>query len=131
VDTQIDSIEDLLDAIDAANKTDEHSPPNLEDPSVQQRIEDLKFCLAQLREAEKFSVGDIIRWRPLMCNRRGGYGEVFIVVDVLDEPIFGADDESGSTYFREPLDIIAGKISGKEGAFITFHYDSRRFTKLK
>lgn len=113
---------------DAAGE--EHAAPDPDSPAVQQCIEDLRECLAQLTEEESFSVGDIIRWRPLLRNRRGCYDDVFIVVEVLDEPIIAKDDESGSTYYREPLDIVAGKFT-YGGDFITFHYDSRRFTKLR
>ncbi len=49
-----------------------------------------------------------------------------IVVAVLDEPIISSENESGSPYFLETLDIILG-IMIDDHTFLTFYYDSRRF----
>jgi hypothetical protein len=40
------------------------------------------------------------------------------------------EDDSGSTYFREPLDLVLGHIWDSDpgrGELMVFHYDSRRF----
>ncbi len=58
------------------------------------------------------------------------YGEPVVVVSVLDAPVFDNERDSGSTYFREPLDVVLGVIwDGGQGRgdFVTFHYDGRRF----
>lgn len=90
--------------------------------------------LAQLREAcdnllkkEDFEVGQIVKWKKDLKNRRlPQRNQPAIVVRVLDEPIVSSDDESGSPYFLEKLDIVLGVMS-KDGTFITFYYDSSRF----
>jgi len=40
-----------------------------------------------------------------------------------------AGNDSGSPYFREPLDIVLGFLNG-DGDFITYHFDSRRFAPV-
>lgn len=90
--------------------------------------------LAQLRDAcenflkkESFEVGQIVKWKKSLKNRRLPHqNQPAIVVRVLDEPIVSSDDESGSPYFLEKLDIVLGVMS-KDGTFLTFHYDSSRF----
>jgi hypothetical protein len=47
-------------------------------------------------------------------------------VEILDEPVISNEEESGSPYFRENLDIILGMLVDDE-KFFTFYYDSRRF----
>ncbi|TVQ85703.1 MAG: hypothetical protein EA400_14890 [Chromatiaceae bacterium] len=57
-------------------------------------------------------------------------GEPAVVVSVLESPVPDNEQESGSTYFREPLDLVLGVIWDKEphrGDFVLFHFDSRRF----
>ena len=47
-----------------------------------------------------------------------------------DQPLLDSEQESGSTYYREPLDLVLGVIWDKDpgrGDFVTFHFDSRRF----
>lgn len=46
-----------------------------------------------------------------------------MVIEVLEQPVFDSEIISGSTYFREPLDIILGVIWDEEhgrGDFVTF-----------
>jgi hypothetical protein len=72
-----------------------------------------------------------VTWKPGLKNRRiPRYGEPAVVVSVLDSPISDTDPESGSTYFREPLNLVLGVIWDGErgrGDFVTFHFDGRRF----
>jgi hypothetical protein len=90
--------------------------------------------LAQLRDAcenflkkESFEVGQIVKWKRSLKNRRLPHqNQPAIVVRVLDEPIVSNDDESGSPYFLEKLDVVLGVMS-KDGTFLTFYYDSSRF----
>lgn len=77
--------------------------------------------------SHNFSVGHIARWKKGLKNRKfPSYDEPVIVVQVLTEPIFDGTEESGSSYFRERLDIVLGVIN-PDGDFLLFHYDSRRF----
>lgn len=79
-------------------------------------------------EKYEFKVGQIVRWKAGMKNRRRpDYNQPVIVVDVLDKPVFDTKEEgAGTPYFREPLDILLGIID-EDNEFIVFHYDSRRF----
>lgn len=77
-----------------------------------------------------FQPGQLVRWKPELKNRKfPAYGECGVVVSVLPEPVMDAGNDSGSQYFREPLDIVLGFVDG-EGDFITYHFDSRRFAPI-
>ena len=83
-------------------------------------------CLSFL-EKESFKVGQIVRWKNNMKNRKLPYkNQPAIVVAVLNEPIINNLEDSGSPYFRENLDIVLG-ILVNHNTFLTFYYDSRRF----
>lgn len=81
-----------------------------------------------LQEKNSFQPGDIVYWKDGMKNRKfPESGEPAIVVEVLSETLYSAEDETGSQYFREPLDIVLG--IHRENTFLCYHYDSRRFRK--
>ncbi|MBE9184559.1 hypothetical protein IQ270_07460 [Microcoleus sp. LEGE 07076] len=90
--------------------------------------------LAQLRDAcenflkkESFEVGQIVKWKKNLNNRKLPHqNQPAIVVRLLEEPIVSSDDESGSPYFLEKLDIVLGVMSDR-GTFLVFYYDSSRF----
>jgi hypothetical protein len=79
----------------------------------------------------RFAVGDLVTWKPGLQNRRlPRPGQPAVVVSVLDPPVVDGEQESGSTYFNEPLDLVLGLFvdSGPaRGALLTWHFDSRRF----
>ena len=50
-----------------------------------------------------------------------------VVVALLDAPIVNPDQESGSPYFREPLDLLLGVVRGDDREFLVYHADRRRF----
>lgn len=67
-------------------------------------------------------------WKPGLKNRRfPRYGEPVVVVGLLDEPIINPDRESGSPYFKEPLDLLVGVVRGDDREFLVYHADRRRF----
>jgi len=71
--------------------------------------------------------GMLAQWKPGMKNRQTPeYGMPMVVVSVLTDPFLDTKFDSGSIYFREPLDIILGFID-EDGEFSALHYDSRRF----
>eukprot|EP00727_Mastigamoeba_balamuthi_P010807 m51a1_g6349 hypothetical protein (242) ;mRNA; r:79196-80218 len=75
----------------------------------------------------KFEVGDAVRWKPGMQNkRRPRIDEPAAVAEVLPEPVFDESKDAGGQYFREPLDIKIA-ILDDDGEFIVYHFDSRRF----
>lgn len=74
--------------------------------------------------------GSVITWKPGLKNRRWpAYGKPCIVVSMFDTPVFD-NDEPGSTYFREPLDMVIGFFLDEgalRGEFLTFHANSERY----
>lgn len=71
--------------------------------------------------------GMLVQWKPGMKNRKTpDYDEPMVVMDVLKQPIIDATFESGSVYYREPLDILLGFFD-EDGDFGVLHYDSHRF----
>ena len=72
--------------------------------------------------------GRLATWKPGLKNRRfPRYGEPVVVVALLDTPIINPGDESGSPYFREPLDLLLGVMRGDDREFLVYHADRRRF----
>lgn len=96
--------------------------------------DDIKAIKQTLRRSQQlmqstcdFKRGQLVRWKDGLQNRtRPAYGEPAIVWEVLPEPLYAQTDESGSAYYREPLDIILGVV-GPDDEFIQFHFDKRRF----
>ncbi|MDB9371854.1 hypothetical protein [Nodularia sphaerocarpa] len=87
----------------------------------------LKIACNNLLQKESFQVGQLVKWKEYLKNRKIPHKkQPAIVVAVLDEPITSSEDESGSPYFLETLDIILG-IMIDDNTFLTFYYDSRRF----
>lgn len=90
----------------------------------------LRDMYIRLQDRDQLSAGDLVIWKDGLKNRRlPNYGQRGIVIEVLDEPVYDANNESGSTYFREPLDVVIGFFD-EDNDFMTFHYDSRRFMKV-
>ena len=98
-----------------------------EKPIVTTEEESLREALNRFQKQEKFSVGDIVRWKKGMINRE--YPEKdrkAIVMKHLDTPIMDGSDDYGG--FREPLDLVLGFYLS--GTFTIFYYDSRRFERV-
>ena len=94
-------------------------------------IEELRTCYIALSENVKFEKGQIVKWKNRMQNKRlPKKNQPAIVVATLDEPIFEDKAPVGSTYYKEPLDIILG-VFHDDGGFLTFYHDSRRFELYK
>ena len=86
--------------------------------------ERLTAAFRKLNEKNQgFKPGDIVDWKFGMRNKKST--GPFVVVEVLEVPVFDLEGSSGSPYFREPLDLVLGRFMG-EGEFTTFYYDSRR-----
>lgn len=101
-------------------------------PVNRRELADRLVSLAtSFRERHTFQPGQLVRWKKGMRNRRTPvYGAPVVVIQILDEPVYDRDLKSGSMYFREPLTLVAGDID-KDGDFLTFHYDGRRFEPYK
>jgi len=82
-----------------------------------------KQMFNSMNESNTFVPGDIVDWKTNLTNKT--IKGPFVVTEVLDKPIVDADEEPGSSYFREPLDIKLGSIRD-DGRFSETHVDSRR-----
>ena len=92
-------------------------------------IDDLLTRYRYLEAPVHFEVGDVVTWKPGLRNKhRPEPAQPAVVLAITDEPVFGAA-ESGSPYFREPLDIQVGLID-EDGDFTAWWLDSRRLAKV-
>ena len=89
--------------------------------------EKLKQCLLQFNTRHEFKPGQLVKWKPSMANKNlPKEGDVAIVVETIDPPLLDTEDRTGSSYYKEPLDIKLGVITD-DGTFRVYHYDSSRF----
>jgi hypothetical protein len=87
----------------------------------------LKAACEKFLQQESFEVGQIVKWKKGLKNKKLPHqNQPAIVVGLLDEPVIDRDGESGSPYFLEKLNIILGIISDDD-TFLTFYYDRSRF----
>jgi hypothetical protein len=118
----------------------EDTPRNLlDDESPEDLQGDLSGVLQEryraYAERHQFAAGDLVTWKHGMKDRRYPlYGQPAVVIEVLATPIFDSEQETGSTYFRQQLDLVLGLIvndGGARGGMLTFHFDSHRFQPWK
>lgn len=87
----------------------------------------LERAYDSLNQRHMFSVGQLVRWKPDLRNAlRPRYNEPAIIVSLIDPPVFDGTSDSGSPYFRRPLDIVLG-ILDDEDEFLTYYFESQRF----
>ena len=74
----------------------------------------------------EFKPGDLVEWKPGLKNKNApDYGQPCVVMEVL--PGYrNLEQDTGTPYHREPLDLAVGMIY-KNGDFVSFHFDSARF----
>lgn len=98
---------------------------------LKEKLQLLTKCRESLNLKYDFKEGDFVKWKKNLKTRdMPDYDEPAIVLEVLDKIVYDTEAETGSTYFREPLDIILGVIA-EDGELIYFHYDKRRFEPFK
>ncbi|MCF4970116.1 hypothetical protein [Nostoc sp. CMAA1605] len=120
---QKDVIGEILNSLRVGDANEEEAEKQYDEEYVNL----LKSACKSFLEKEEFIVGQIVKWKDNLKNRRFPYyNQPAIVISILDEPVNSKEDESGSPYFLETLDIILGIIVD-DGTFLTFYYDSRRF----
>lgn len=92
------------------------------------KLAELYALLTAPRERE-LEVGDPVRWKKGLANKkRPKADEPAVVVETLYErrKSFDPTLNANTQYFREPLDIKIAFVD-KDGEFMIYHYDSRRF----
>lgn len=82
-------------------------------------MESLARALSERYEAMQvchtFKVGDIVTWKPGLSNRRyPKNGAPAVVMEVLETSVLDRERDSGSPYFREPLDVLLGVFAEDE-----------------
>jgi hypothetical protein len=82
----------------------------------------------KLLEPHEFKVGVLVKWKEGLKNKKRPYSnQPAIVVQLLETPLINKfGEETGSPYYREPLDIVLG-LFDDDGEFLMFYYDKRRF----
>ena len=89
--------------------------------------ERLSFLYEQYQEKRRFKPGQLVQWKLGMRYRElPNYKQPAVVIQHLNKPIIFTQVESGSPYYREPLDLIIGVVD-ESGDFLRMHADSQRF----
>jgi len=89
-------------------------------------ITQLQSSYQEFLKPVQFQIGQLVKWKPGLKNRTVPHqNQPAMVIEILETPIY-EPNESGTPYFREPLDIALAIISD-EGDFLIYHYDKRRF----
>lgn len=89
-----------------------------------QRLLELSAALSAKHE---FQVGDFVEYKEGLKNKSGPANGDYIVMAVLDTPVFDEKANAGSPYFREPLDLIVAEVDEDKEVLTEWHMDSRRF----
>jgi len=88
--------------------------------------QNLRKVYQKLLEPNEFKVGELVKWKAGLKNKKRPYpNQPAIVVQLLEKPD-QVDEEAGSPYYREPLDIVLG-LFDDDDEFLMYYYDKRRF----
>ena len=126
--TSQDIIGKLVQSLQTGDFVDEENEFGPEKESYgEEYTTQLQTACNNFLKKDAFQVGQLVKWKKNLKNRQLPYiSQPAIVVEILDEPVISNEEESGSPYFRENLDIILGILVDDE-KFFTFYYDSKRF----
>lgn len=96
------------------------------DQAAEQHDDHLKLTKLYelLMVKHKFQVGDLVGWKPGLQNKNTPNKKRLIVTKIYENPIMDQAKDSGSSYFKEQLDIVCAKLT--DGSFLEYHFDSRR-----
>ena len=96
------------------------------------RLTELLVSLVEsLVDEQEFNTGDLVVWKSGLKNRRRPlYGEPVVVVEFQKDGLRHESTDSGSPYFREPLDLAIAILDNDQELLI-YHVDPRRFEKYQ
>jgi len=91
-------------------------------------VQHLKTIHQKLLEPHELQVGDVVKWKQGLKNKKRPYpNQPAIVIELLEKPLIErSGEETGSPYYREPLNIILG-LFDDDDEFLMYYYDKRRF----
>lgn len=90
----------------------------------------LSTMYQRYQEPSTFVVGDIVRWKKGMKNKKMPKNDMkCVVTKVMNPPIIGDLDNPGSQFFREKLGCVLGFLDS-DGDFMEYHFDASRFEKV-
>lgn len=99
---------------------------------VEREADDLKrlraLALHLIEPQQQFKPGDVIGWKEGLAHKKD-HGP-YVVTEVFDDPLYDKEQDPGSPYYREPLDIKAAFFSPATGDVLEVHLDSRRMSRL-
>lgn len=98
------------------------------DPQGPKKIGRLEELFEHFSRTHQFSPGDIVKWKDGFKNRKfPRYNEPGVVIHYRpNEDVFSDEEDAGSPYFREPLDLLIALLD-EDGDFLLYHFDARRF----
>lgn len=101
-----------------------------ENADIPSKIELLKELSKSYQKENDFKVGDIIKWKEQLKNRKlPDYNEPVIILEIIEEPFINEKEQFGSMYFNEKLDIKVGIY--RDNSLLTFHFDKQRFEQFE
>lgn len=97
---------------------------------VKDVLEEAKKQVRQYNDKEYFVSGDLVTWKEGMKNKKyPDYGEPVVVLEIFPA-VRSADGHDA--YSCEPIDMRCIVLKEAEsGQFVTFTYDSSRFTTYR
>jgi hypothetical protein len=110
---------------------DSHRIQFVEDADCAPRlVAKLRELLKRLLTPNTFAVGDAVRWKEGLKNKKRPAGdEPAVVAELLPEVVFDMGKDSGGQYFREPLEIKVALLDD-DGEVVIYHFDARRLEKV-
>ncbi|MGC1374685.1 MAG: hypothetical protein WA821_00570 [Anaerolineales bacterium] len=120
------TLKKIAELLTEANAQQQISDEPISEEKQKGLVSALKKTYQDFLISHNFTQGDLVEWKDNLKNKKMPRdNEPAIVVQILDAPVFDNED-SGSPYFREPLDMVIG-VLGKREEMLLFHVDSRRF----
>ncbi len=106
----------------------EHLAVPVSDERRRELAEKLPSAYQTFHEKHEFEKGQLVEWKEGMKNKlRPRLREPAVVMELLESPESDVERDSGTPYFREPLDMVVGVIEKNEENLLCFHVDRRRF----